>query len=378
MSFSPTDRSAGARPLARLTADGHEHLLVSRGRRSGAQTIVAVHSTALGPALGGARMWRYPALEDAVEDALRLSAAMTLKAAVAGLPLGGGKAVIRLPEGAEPDREAVLRDFADAVNLLGGRYITAEDVGTTSADMALLASFTDHVVGRPRAGGGSGDPGDFTAAGVLAAMRACCREVFGTPDLSGRTVAIIGLGSVGEHLARRLAALGARLELCDIDPAKRRLAAELGATWRADPAQAHGAAVDILAPCALGGLIDGRRAAELRCRIVCGAANNQLDRDDRAAGLADRGILYAPDFIVNAGGLINVALELTGYDLGLATRRADDIEGVLGRVLVGAREAGVTPLAAAKELAARRLGAIGLRPGEPGAAVRRRRPADAA
>ncbi|HEU0317020.1 MAG TPA: leucine dehydrogenase, partial [Solirubrobacteraceae bacterium] len=231
-------------------------------------------------------------------------------------------------------------------------------------------------------GGGSGDPGDFTAAGVLAAMRAACDEVFGGPDLDGRSVAIIGLGSVGEHLARRLAELGARLELCDIDPAKRRLAGELGAAWLEDPAAAHAARVDILAPCALGGLLDARRVEELGCRIVCGAANNQLDVDERADRLAERGILYAPDFIVNAGGLINVALELTGYDLGLATHRAADIEAVLRRVLFRARAAGLTPLAAAKELAAARLSATAVRradvAGAAGPPARRARPADAA
>jgi leucine dehydrogenase len=378
VSSSPTDPPAAGRPLERLAAAEHEHLLVARGRRSGAHTIIAVHSTTLGPALGGCRIWRYPDLGAAVDDALRLSAAMTLKAAVAGLPLGGGKAVIRLPDG-EYRREAVLRDFAEAVNLLDGRYITAEDVGSTSEDMAVLAGLTEHVVGRPTTGGGSGDPGDFTAAGVLAAMRAACTEVFGAPDLGGRSVAIIGLGSVGEHLARRLAGLGARLELCDIDPAKRGLAAELGAAWLGEPAAAHAARVDILAPCALGGLLDARRVEELGCRIVCGAANNQLDADERAERLAERGILYAPDFIVNAGGLINVALELTGYDLGLATHRAADIEAVLGRVLFRARAAGVTPLAAAKELAAARLSArAGRRTDGSDQPARRARPADAA
>ena len=355
MRSSPTE-ATGA--FDRLSAAGHEHLLVSRGRRGGAETIIAVHSTALGQALGGCRIWRYADLDAAVEDALRLSTAMTLKAAVAGLALGGGKAVIRLPAGPEPGpdrRDAILRDFADAVNLLDGRYITAEDVGSTSRDMAFLSEFTEHVVGRPRAGGGSGDPGEFTAAGVLAAMRACAADAFGTPALAGRSVAVVGLGSVGGDLARRLAAAGARLELCDIDPSRRALADELGARWIPDPAAAHAAAVDILAPCALGGLLDAGHVEELRCRIVCGAANNQLDGDDRAEQLAGRGILYAPDFIVNAGGLINVALELTGYDVGRASHAADDIEAVLGRVLAAARQAGTTPLAAANALAARRL-----------------------
>ncbi len=342
--------------------DGHETVLVSRGRRSAVTSIVAVHSTALGPALGGCRMWSYATLGEAVTDALRLSRAMTLKAAVAGLPLGGGKSVICLPAGAPApagaEREAILRDFAEALELLGGSYITAEDVGTHSGDMALLARWTSHVAGRPHREGGGGDPGAFTAAGVEAAMRASLREAFGSPEPSGRSVAIVGVGSVGGALARLLAADGAELVLADIDPGKRTLAHELGARWMS-PEEALRAEVDVLAPCALGGVIDGELLPALRCGVICGAANNQLAEDALARQLAERGIVYAPDFVVNAAGLINVSLELTRYDGAEAQERAADIETVLERVFARARETHTTPLAAAVELAHERLGEAG-------------------
>jgi leucine dehydrogenase len=342
-----------------LGAAEHEQLLVRRGDRTGIYTIVAIHSTVLGPALGGCRIWHYPTLQGAVDDALRLSKAMTFKAAAAGLALGGGKGVIALPGALQPSaalRHQMLRDFADTVNALEGRYITAEDVGTTARDMEILAGFCKHVVGRPTDAGGSGDPGDFTAAGVEASMRAVVAHLFGSPDLSGRSVAIIGLGSVGTSLARRLRRVRARLWVSDIDPRKQSLAEDLGAFW-VEPEEALAADVDILAPCALGGMLDDAHADALRCRAVCGSANNQLAHDGVADRIAARGILYAPDFIVNAGGLINVSLELTGYDPGLAIRRCADIQSVVARVLDHARDAQITPLRAAGELAERWLSA---------------------
>jgi leucine dehydrogenase len=342
----------------------HETLLVRRGPRTGIHTIVAVHSTRLGPALGGCRMWHHETLEDAIEDALRLSGAMTLKAAAAGLDLGGGKSVIWLPEDSVPAgdfRGELMRDFAETVEMLGGAYITAEDVGTTIADMELLAEHTDHVVGRPLAQGGSGDPGPRTAVGVEAAMRACCSHRFGASSLAGRRVAIVGVGSVGAGLSRSLAAAGALLVLSDVDQRKRVLADELDAEWLA-PREALRAPLDVLAPCALGGVLDGGLARELRCEIVCGCANNQLGDDRIADLLASRGILYAPDFIVNAGGLINVALELSGYDPVLATRRVAEIEQTMNTILDHAESVGLTPLSAARELASQRLAAGPLRP----------------
>src|SRR3954449_12837428 len=223
-------------PLATLD---HEELVIRRGRRTGAYTIVAVHSTVLGPSLGGCRLWRYESSAAAARDALRLSRAMTFKAAAAGLRLGGGKGVICAEPGPPPTgrhRRALLHDFADTVNVLAGSYVTAEDVGTGARDMAVIAERTEHVSGLGRSRGGSGNPSPFTARGVEAAMRACCAHVFGTGDLRGRSFAIVGAGHVGSELAKRLARAGAKLVLADIDPDKRAVASRVGARWTASRA----------------------------------------------------------------------------------------------------------------------------------------------
>lgn len=335
----------------------HEELVVRRGSRSGMHMIVAVHSTVLGPSLGGVRVWRYPSNGDGVRDALRLARAMTMKAAAAGLDLGGGKGVVCLPDGMPPageERRAMLLDFGDLVESLDGRYITAEDVGSTAEDLVTIRERTVHVVGLPANNGGSGDPSPFTARGVEAAMRACARERFGSPELRGLRIAVVGLGNVGGRLARRLADQGARLILCDLNQGKRRLAAELGAEW-VEPADAAAAECEILAPCALGGAIHDGNLDALRCAIVCGSANNQLARDSLAEELAARGILYAPDFIANSGGLISVCRELGAYGDREAARLVDGIERATERILRAARERSVTPLRAAAELAEERL-----------------------
>jgi leucine dehydrogenase len=341
----------------------HEELVVRRGRRTGAYTIVAVHSTVRGPSLGGCRLWRYESSAAAARDALRLSRAMTFKAAAAGLGLGGGKGVIAAEPGDPPagsHRRDLLHDFADTVNVLGGSYLTAEDVGTSARDMAAIAERTKHVRGLARARGGSGNPSPFTARGVEAAMRACCERAFGSRDLRGRTVSIVGAGHVGSALAKRLARAGARLTVADIDPAKRELAERLGARWT-DASSALLADADVVAPCALGGAIDEVNVGRLRARIVCGAANNQLAHDGLADDLAARGILYAPDYIVNAGGLINISVEFDrgGYDPAEARRRVDGIERTMGTILDDAAEAGATPLLAADRLARRNLRSAG-------------------
>jgi leucine dehydrogenase len=321
--------------------------------------IVAVHSTALGPALGGARMWHYPAPMYAVADALRLARAMTYKAAAAGLELGGGKGVIctGAPESpAGEERTAMLHDFADLVESLDGRYITAEDVGTGAEDIAVMAERTRHVTGLPPEQGGSGDPSPLTALGVDAAMRACARHRFGSANLAGLRVAVIGLGHVGSRLARRLATAGARLIVTDIDPAKRGLADELGGRW-IDPGEATLTECEVLAPCALGGAIHHSNVAALRCALVCGSANNQLADDSLAEALAARDILYAPDFIANAGGLINVYRELRGYSPERARELVTGIEVTTTHILETAEEREITPLRAAYELARERLDA---------------------
>jgi leucine dehydrogenase len=335
----------------------HEDLVVRRGRRSGLYTFVAVHSTIRGPSLGGCRMWGYSDARQALRDALRLSRAMTFKSAVADLPLGGGKGVIMTAPGAVLSSElrtAALLDFGDTVESLGGRYITAEDVGTSSRDMRVIAQRTRHVAGLPARMGGSGDPSPFTALGVESAIRACCERVFGSSSLRSRTVAVVGLGHVGSRVAKRCARAGARLVVGDIDQGKRRLAEELGAAW-VSPERALEAEVDVVAPCALGGVLDHETVPRLRCRIVAGAANNQLADESVAAVLSAHEILWAPDFVVNAGGIINIAEEQNGYDTGAARRRVRRIGEILLEIFDRADSAGVTPLAAAMDLAHARL-----------------------
>lgn len=336
----------------------HEEVVVRRGRRSGIYIVVTIHSTVLGPALGGLRMWRYGALGDAIADGLRLSEAMTYKAAAAGLDLGGGKAVVCLPpdrELARDERRELMLDVGEIVDSLGGRYVTAEDVGTGTDDMAIIRERTEHVVGLPIDSGGSGDPSPITARGVESAIRASCTHRYGSGDLAGRRVSVVGLGHVGSHLAERLAAGGAELAVTDIDPGRRELAERLGLRWL-DPIEAMTADCDVLAPCALGGAIDRDNVEGLRSEIVCGAANNVLSQRSLADRLAERGILYAPDFIANAGGLINVYGELHSLDLDRLDSLVNGIGEMLARVFRAAEDCAVTPLHAARALAEERLG----------------------
>jgi leucine dehydrogenase len=349
----------------------HEEVVVRRGARSGAQLIVAIHSTALGPALGGARMWCYDSHLEGLRDALRLARAMTYKAAAAGLDLGGGKGVICTDSGPHPqgeERRRLLLDFGDLVESLDGRYITAEDIGTGAGDLEVIAERTAHVTGLPVERGGSGDPSPLTALGVEAAMRACARHRLGSADLGGLHVCVIGLGHVGSQLARRLSAAGALLSVTDVNPSKRELAAELGARWL-DPADAMLTDCDVLAPCALGGAIDRRVAAGLRCAVVCGSANNVLADEELDADLAERGILYSPDFIANAGGLINVYREIKGYGADRARDLVLGIEDTMERILGAAERTNMTPLEAAYELARTRLDRARSANGHPGRAV---------
>lgn len=335
----------------------HEEVLVRRGRRSGLYSFIAIHSTVRGPALGGCRMWYYDDSRAALRDALRLSRAMTFKAAVANLELGGGKGVIMASRNMSSERrQNALLDFGDAVAALEGRYITAEDVGTSSRDMSIIASRTDHVTGLARSRGGSGDPSPVTALGVYASIRACCERVFGTQSLKGRSVCVLGLGHVGSRVASRCARDGAELLVADVDEGKRAVAEKLGARW-VTPEQAMEAQVDIFAPCALGGLLDEETVPRLRCRIVAGAANNQLAEDHIADLMHARGLLWAPDFVVNAGGLINIAEELRGYDSAAARKRVRGLVETLREIFAKAEASGSTPLTAAMELARQRLSA---------------------
>ena len=334
-------------------SDEHEEIHVRRGPRSGVPMVVAVHRTYRGRSLGGCRMWNYPSVEDAIGDARRLSRAMTFKAAAAGLPLGGGKSVVALAPGQSLEgerRHAALRDFAELVDELDGRYVTAEDVGVSEADMAIVAEFTRHVCGRPVELGGSGDPSPYTALGVEVAIRTALRD----RHVAGRAITVAGLGHVGAALADRLARAGAQLTVTDIDPAKRAGAERMGIAW-VEPEEALDVPGDVFAPCALGGVLDDAAVARLRVRVVAGAANNQLAHDGIAARMHERGILWAPDFIANAGGLINVAAELGEYDPYRVRRAVYGIGDTLRAVFARARRENTTTLAAAEALVAERL-----------------------
>jgi leucine dehydrogenase len=341
-----------------VSAD-HEEVRVIRGGRSGLTMAVAVHRTVAGRSLGGCRIWSYAHPDDAVRDVERLARSMTFKAACAGLALGGGKGVIAVPPGETltgARRHAALEDFAELVESFDGRYITAQDVGTSVCDLMHIAQFTRHVTGRPRGDGGAGDPSPSTALGVEVAIRAALEHALRDDDPRGRTIVVLGLGHVGGRLATRLARAGARLVVSDIDPAKRALADKLGARWVA-PEDAPGTRADVFAPCALGGVIDRQTAIELPAPIVAGAANNQLASEPVAELLRARRVLYAPDFIANAGGLIAMEDELRSvcYDARRANAAVRGIGRTLRDVFARADAAGTTTLAAAHELAAERL-----------------------
>ncbi|WP_438352379.1 Glu/Leu/Phe/Val dehydrogenase dimerization domain-containing protein [Microbacterium sp. CJ88] len=344
-----------ALPLPEFT---HERVEVVTGRRSGLFLTVALHSSVLGSALGGARLWTYPHWSDALGDALRLSAAMTLKNAAAGLDAGGGKSVIGLPEGTVLDaerRRAAFLDLGDVVESMGGLYRTAEDVGSTTEDMLVVSERTAHVVGLPESGGGSGEPAGPTSLGVYASLQATLERVTGSAEVAGRRITISGLGQVGSRLAVRLAAEGALLTLTDVNPAKRDLVAELGARW-VSPGEEHLVPADVFVPAGIGGILTAEVIDALDARAVCGPANNPLAAHEGADRLAARGILYAPDFVVNAGGVIYLDHEAKG--LGTRAEIMDRVTGIgdtVRRIFAEAEARGVTPLAAAEGLAAERL-----------------------
>jgi glutamate dehydrogenase/leucine dehydrogenase len=337
----------------------HEEIVVRTGPRSGLPVIVAIHSTRLGQAVGGCRIWCYPDWRDGLEDALRLSASMTRKLAVSRLANGGGKTVVAVPEGAalgEERRADALRDVGEVVTSLSGRYATGPDVGTAPADMAVIGERTEHVFCKPPELGGSGDSSPHTATGVVAALRAACSRMYGSADLGGRLFAISGLGSVGGHLARQLTAAGASLVVSDIDTEKKDLAKELGASW-ADSDEILTAEADVLIPAALGGVLTGDIVPRLRCAAIVGPANNQLAEPRVADLLHERGIIWVPDYVASAGGVIYaLSVELQHETPGSALARVQGIEETVTQILDVTEQTGRTPAYAAQELVRRRLG----------------------
>jgi len=339
---------------------GHERVLICSNPEVGLKAIIAVHSTVLGPGLGGVRMWPYKSMDEAVTDVLRLAHGMTYKAAAAGLNLGGGKAVI-VGDPKKDKSEALFRAFGRYVESLGGLYITAEDVGTDMEDMELILTETRWVTGVSPAHGGSGDPSPVTAFGVLQGMKAAAlwrsRDADGERPLDGATVAIQGLGSVGMYLAKYLVDEGAKLIGCDIDPEATAEAASKYGVEIVPPDEIYDVECDVFAPCALGAVLNDDTIPRLRCDMVAGGANNQLaDGDRHGKELADREILYAPDFVINAGGLINVYNELTGeYVQERALRMTRGIYLNLMRVFEIAKEQGIPTSEAADRMAEERI-----------------------
>jgi leucine dehydrogenase len=342
----------------RVKANGHEQVVFFRDRHAGLRAIVVIHNTALGPAIGGVKMWEYADEDEAIEDALRLSKILTYKAACAGLNFGGGHTVI-IGDPRRDKSEALFRSLGGFIDGLGGRYIAAEGVGTTVEDMDYIRMETAYVVGIPRSRGGSGDPSPVCAFGVLRGIEACRVFLAGHDGLGGIRVAIQGLGRVGGRLADSLLARGALITVADIDPEPvSRLSGRQGVEVVA-PEDIYQVACDIFCPCALGGVINDETMGRLRCKAVAGSANNQLAHERHGAELHARGILYAPDYVINSGGLINVAEEIYGYDGERAMRKTAGIKDVLLRILTVARDSGIPPYEAADRFAEERIDKVG-------------------
>jgi valine dehydrogenase (NAD+) len=342
------------RPTVPLVDDDHEQVVVRQDPGTGLRFIVAVHSTVLGPALGGMRLKRYPGgLREALEDVMGLARTMTLKASAVGLDLGGGKSVM-IDDGRTDQREARLEVAAQVIDSLGGAYITAEDIGTTTADMDHLARFTRFVTGRSVERGGRGDPSPVTAESVFQALRRGLGAATGSAELDGRRIGVVGLGKVGYVLAARLAHAGGRIVACDLDPERsERFASEHGGEIAPSSEAIMSSELDVLAPCGTGELIDEVLARSINCRVVAGAANNPLTSRGVARVLAERGILYVPDFLANCGGLIHVSLEWQGRggEDELIARAMDRLD----RAIVTAVAEDSTPLEVAERHALERV-----------------------
>jgi len=336
----------------------HEQVVFAYDEAAGLRSIVAIHSTVLGPAIGGTRMRQYDREEDALEDALRRSLGMTHKAAAAGLNFGGGAAVI-MGDPMVDKTEALFRALGRQIDSLNGRYITSQGLGTDVEDMQWIRTETKHVVGLHRAYGGCGDPSPVTAHGALFGLRACLEEAGLTPALSGLTVAIQGLGRGGSELARTLIREGARVVASDVDASMARRAEEEIGVALVDPDEIFDVGCDIWSPCAVGEILNAETIPRLKCRIVAGLANSQLAEPEHVGLLIDRGILYAPDFVFNSGALIAVTEEIAGFSTERAMRRVEDIYVLLKKVFMLARARQISTAEAANAFAEERIRQIG-------------------
>ncbi len=334
---------------------GHEQIVFCNDPHSKLKAIIAIHNTTLGPALGGTRMWKYNSDDEAVVDALRLSRGMTYKAAISGLNLGGGKAVII----GDPSLkgEALWRRYGKFVNSLNGKYITAEDVNTSASDMEFIHLETKHVTGIPEYMGGSGDPSPYTAYGVFVGMKACAFKRWGNDDLTGKKVMVQGVGHVGQYLVGHLVNAGAKVYITDINQERIKETIEKYKVEYVDPAQMLTIDIDIYAPCALGATVNSDTIPQLKCSIIAGAANNQLAEEKiHGRQLIDKGIIYAPDFLINAGGLVNVAAEASGsYNQEKVTKEVEKIYGRILDIFKLTEDENLTAQEAAMKIAQKRI-----------------------
>jgi len=337
--------------ITELSVSGHDHERLVSCTAGDYHGLISIHSTRLGPAIGGTRLWQYRNEQEAITDVLRLARGMTYKNALAGIPFGGGKSIILKPDG-PIDREAIFRAHGRFVETFGGRYITAEDVGSSPDDMEYVRKETQHVAGLMS---GSGNPSPVTARGVFRAMQAAAKYVWGSDALAGRRVAIQGCGSVGYYLASYLHVAGASLIVTDVDTAKvERVVNEFGAT-AVTAESIYGADANVFAPCALGGVINDQTVAVLKAEIVAGAANNQLLEPRHGDELAARNILYAPDYAANSGGVINGCRDLLGWDSAQAAAKVDEIYDTLYNIFLMSEAEGIPTYKAADRLAEERL-----------------------
>ena len=341
-----------------VAREGHEQVLYGYDKVSGLRAIIAIHSTALGPALGGTRFFPYQTEEEALEDVLRLSWGMTYKAAAAGLDLGGGKAVI-MGDPRTDKSERLLRAYGRIVDSLRGRYITAEDVGTTTRDLDIVRRETRWALGNSVAEGGAGDPSPMTARGLFAAAKAVAEFLWGDSDLAGRRFAVQGVGKVGSALVQLLVEARAEVIISDAYDSAIKTAVDTYGVKSVDVGEIHTVDADFYSPCALGAGLNEKTIPELNCQAIVGSANNQLATDEDAERIAERGIVYAPDFVVNAGGLINVYDELQGYSKMRAMHRVDSIFEATKRILGMSKVEGINPNQAAMRVAELRIKEIG-------------------
>ena len=335
----------------------HEQVVFFNHAETGLKAIVAIHNTFLGPALGGLRMWPYANEDEALNDVMRLSRGMTYKAAVSGLNLGGGKAVL-IGDPETDKSEALFRAFGRFIGSLGARYITAEDVGTTVEDMEYIFQETDRVVGVHPVHGGSGDPSPFTAFGTVQGIKACLNKRFGSPDVAGHTFAVQGAGSVGRNVIKMLSKEGAKIFVCDINEDRVERAADEFGAQPVQMNEIYDVDAEVFVPCALGAVINADTIERLQCKIVAGSANNQLESEEWGTELERRGIVYAPDYAINAGGLINVAIELQGYNRERAYRAVSSIYDSIETIFRIAERDEIPSWKAADRMAEERINAI--------------------